>query len=142
MVAHPTRSSSPLLMVDTSGTGTGDTGRDGPEPSPKPGSLVRHLTTFGERSEASHGLQAPTLRWIQEAMGHEPITATARIYAHFYDAELDAVVAALDGLFALPRRRRHGSRWEVGGNSAFCPRPRLPLPLLSSRRAALLGHGP
>ncbi|MFJ4759524.1 tyrosine-type recombinase/integrase [Kocuria marina] len=38
------------------------------------------------------------LRWIQKAMGHESITTTARIYAHLYDDELDAVAAALDTL--------------------------------------------
>ncbi len=36
------------------------------------------------------------LRFIQKAMGHESITTTARIYAHLYDDELDAVAAALD----------------------------------------------
>jgi integrase len=40
----------------------------------------------------------PDLRFIQRAMGHESITTTARIYAHLYDDELDAVAAALDGL--------------------------------------------
>ena len=38
------------------------------------------------------------LRFNQKAMGHRSITTTARIYAHLYDDELDAVAAALDGL--------------------------------------------
>lgn len=44
------------------------------------------------------------LRWIQKAMGHESITTTARIYAHLYDDELDAVADALDEL-----RKRNGA---------------------------------
>lgn len=50
--------------------------------------------TFGSLARSA----GADLRWIQKAMGHESITTTARIYAHLYDDELDAVAAALDGL--------------------------------------------
>ncbi|MGL5852969.1 MAG: tyrosine-type recombinase/integrase [Phycicoccus sp.] len=50
--------------------------------------------TFGSLARMSGAY----LRFIQKAMGHESITTTARIYAHLYDDELDALVYALDGL--------------------------------------------
>ena len=50
--------------------------------------------TFGSLARAA----GADLRFIQRAMGHESITTTARIYAHLYDDELDAVAAALDRL--------------------------------------------
>ena len=48
--------------------------------------------TFGSLARSA----GADLRWIHEAMGHESITTTARIYAHLYDDELDSVAAALD----------------------------------------------
>lgn len=33
-------------------------------------------------------------------MGHESITTTARIYAHLYDDELDAIAEAMNALRA------------------------------------------
>lgn len=50
--------------------------------------------TFGSLARSA----GADLRWIQKAMGHASITTTARIYAHLYDDELDAVAAALNGL--------------------------------------------
>ncbi|MHA7125343.1 tyrosine-type recombinase/integrase [Janibacter indicus] len=50
--------------------------------------------TFGSLAR----MAGADLRFIQKAMGHGSITTTARIYAHLYDDELDAVAAALDGL--------------------------------------------
>ncbi|GAA1246142.1 hypothetical protein GCM10009633_19130 [Janibacter melonis] len=57
--------------------------------------------TFGSLAR----MAGADLRFIQKAMGHESITTTARIYAHLYDDELDAIAAALDGL----REGRGGS---------------------------------
>ena len=48
--------------------------------------------TFGSPARAA----GADLRWVQKAMGHESIRATASIYAHLYDDELDSVAAALD----------------------------------------------
>lgn len=50
--------------------------------------------TFGSLAR----MAGADLRFIQKAMGHGSITTTARIYAHLYEDELDAVAAALDGL--------------------------------------------
>lgn len=50
--------------------------------------------TFGSLAR----MAGADLRFIQKAMGHGSITTTARIYAHLYDDELDAVARALDGL--------------------------------------------
>lgn len=50
--------------------------------------------TFGSLARSA----GADLRWIQQAMGHESITTTARIYAHLYDDELDLVADALDRL--------------------------------------------
>ncbi len=46
--------------------------------------------TFGSLAR----MAGADLRFIQKAMGHGSITTTARIYAHLYDDELDAVAAA------------------------------------------------
>ncbi|WP_338752143.1 tyrosine-type recombinase/integrase [Janibacter alittae] len=53
--------------------------------------------TFGSLTRVA----GADLRFIQKAMGSGSITTTARIYAHLYDDELDAVAAALDGLGAI-----------------------------------------
>ncbi|MGL4178588.1 MAG: tyrosine-type recombinase/integrase [Dermatophilaceae bacterium] len=54
--------------------------------------------TFGSLAR----MAGADLRFIQKAMGHESITTTARIYAHLYDDELDAIAQALDGLHVPP----------------------------------------
>ncbi|MGL5930183.1 MAG: tyrosine-type recombinase/integrase [Dermatophilaceae bacterium] len=54
--------------------------------------------TFGSLAR----MAGADLRFIQKAMGHESITMTARIYAHLYDDELDAIAHALDGLHVPP----------------------------------------
>lgn len=60
--------------------------------------------TFGSLAR----MAGADLRFIQKAMGHGSITTTARIYAHLYDDELDAVAAALDGLGKGRLDGRHG----------------------------------
>lgn len=60
--------------------------------------------TFGSLAR----MAGADLRFIQKAMGHGSITTTARIYAHLYDDELDAVAAALDGLGKGRSVGRHG----------------------------------
>lgn len=60
----------------------------------------RTPTICAGRTASLARLAGADLRFIQKAMGHESITTTARIYAHLYDDELDAIAEAMSALRA------------------------------------------